>query len=237
MFDSMEFVDPNLILTLEEAAQILKLKDSLVLQHSIRDGSLAAFRIGLEQRIVGKDFNEFIQNQRQIGSSVGSKGSSSKGRLTATQMEVTQMNLKAGKPFIHVWPDGTPSDFRDVLEGPVKTAYKNHAVRLGVTNWIAAERDRERVVVFVDGRPMVEFVAANDYKTSNLMASIIKISGKQVKPVLGTPNSYRHLKVRPYNDFVVGKYASSNLAVVCDRNDTKTMLEHALIRWGDVVGC
>lgn len=233
----MEFVNPTVILTLEEAAKILKLQDLAVLQHAIEEGALTALKIGAEQRIVGKDLNEFIHNQRQIGPGRSLKGSPHKNRSNTIKTEVLYMSLNPGKSFTHIWPDGTPSKFREVLEGSVKTSSKNHAVRIGLTNWIAAEEDRERVVVFIDGRPMVEFVAANDYKDSNLMASVIKISGRQVRPVLGTPDSYRHLKVRPYNDLIIGRYASSNLAVVCERNDTETMLEHALIRWEEVVGC
>jgi len=233
----MEIVDPTTILTLEEAAKILKLQDLAVLKCAVQEGNLVAFHVGEEQRIVGKDFNEFVHNQRQTERGRALKGSSKNNGSDAKQREVLNMSLKPGKTFTHIWPNGARSKFKEVLEGSLKTAYKNHAVRVGLTNWIAAEQDRERVIVFIDGRPMVEFVAANDYKTSKLMASVIKISGKQVRPVLGTPDPYRHLTVRPYNHLIIGKYASSNLAVVCERNDTKTMLEHALIRWEDVVGC
>ena len=62
------------------------------------------------------------------------------------------------------------------------------------------------------------------------MASIIKIKGRQVRPVEGVPDQYRHLTVNAYNKLITGPYAFSNLAVSCLKDDTNAMVEHALIR-------
>ena len=63
------------------------------------------------------------------------------------------------------------------------------------------------------------------------MASIIKDrSGKQV-PVGAMPSTeYANVRVGPYQQVVSGVGASNGLAVICDSNDVRTMVIHALIR-------
>jgi hypothetical protein len=130
------------------------------------------------------------------------------------------LKLKTSAPFTHKWPDETKERFRDALEGSVKTSRGAQAIKIGFTQREATGKDRERGVIFVDGRPIVEFCGADDFDKSKILASVIKIDNKQVKPIQGVPAKYSHLSVDVYSNFVSGPYASSNLAVYCTKDDT-----------------
>ena len=146
----------------------------------------------------------------------------------------TELKLAKIAPFKHKWPDNTEERVRDALGGSVRTSRGVHAIKIGFTKRKAAGRERERGVVFIDDRPIVEFCGADDFDKSNTLASVIKINNKQVKPIQGVPARYSHLKVDAYQKYVSGPYASSNLAVYCEKDDTNTMVEHALLRLEDI---
>jgi hypothetical protein len=52
----------------------------------------------------------------------------------------------------------------------------------------------------------------------------------QVRPDAPVPPEYQHLRLAPYNAYVIGPYCSSNLAVICGKTDLDVMAEHAMIR-------
>ncbi len=229
----MNIVDQNSIMTLEEVAQLLKLGDVEPIMAAVNEGGLPVIQIGAERRIVGKDLNEYLARNRSTSdSAAGNTQRGPGGRLVQTRGN--DYNLKAGQPFTHRWPDESKEKFRDVLTGSIRTASGVHALKIGFTTRKAAGQDRERAVVFIDGRPIVEFCGADDFEKSKTMASVIKVHGKQVKPIQGVPSELRHLRVDAYNKHVTGPYASTNLAVLCKKDDCETMVSHALIRQTEI---
>src|SRR5262249_34964478 len=158
--------------------------------------------IGSEPRVIGQDFNEFVLARR-------SSGPLGKGGLNVTtnakaHWVSNNLRLKSGSSFTHRWPDGTKERYRDVLEGSVTTKSGVRAVKIGFVSREAAGKDRERAAVFIDGRPFVEFCGADDFNQSKIMASIIKVNRRQVRPIEGVPSRYAHLKVDAYNKFITG---------------------------------
>lgn len=230
----MDLVSPTAIMTVEEAAQHLKLKNAELLSKAMDAGRLAFIEIESERRIVGRDFNDYVNGQRCGGAGYASIESAGSNAKTNGLLKHATLQLKSGHSFVHKWPDGTPSKFVDVQEGSIQTTSGIHAIKIGTTRWKAAEEERDRRIVFIDGRPIVEFVAANGSVRSGLMASLIKIGRKQIRPEQGIPSVYKHLHVEPYNTHVQGKYASSNLAVVCKQEDINSMVEHAVLRLEDL---
>jgi len=225
----MEIVKDNAVLTIEEAAQLLKLSDSFPILTATENGILPFIQIDSEKRIIGKDFNDFLSRSRST--STNGKGKQGSDQVTKNHPKKWKdLKIKAGQRFSHKWPDGTVENFRDVLEGTVETKSGFYSIKIGFTTRRASGEDRERAVVFIDGRPIREFCGADDFEKSKTMASVIKVHGKQVRSVDGFPPHYRHFKVEPYNKYITGPYASSNLAIFCKKEDTETMVEHALIR-------
>lgn len=110
---------------------------------------------------------------------------------------------------------------------------RTYHVRLGFTTRDSAGKERRRSLVLVDRYPTVEFVSADKNGTGR-MASIIKDrSGKQVHVGVPAPPEYANsnMKLGPYQQVVVGLGASNGLAVICDADDFRTMVMHALIRY------
>jgi hypothetical protein len=78
---------------------------------------------------------------------------------------------------------------------------------------------------------MVEFVGADNFEQTRLMASLLK--GADNKVVLAQesiPEEYRSLRVDQYRSIVTGPYASRGLAVIARADDHEMMVRHALNR-------
>jgi len=147
------------------------------------------------------------------------------------------VSLKDGEDFTHVWPhddEEVPADyvthFEDVKSGTVSFRGVVHKVVIGFTDWESAGTKRRRAVVFVDGRPMLQFTGADDFRHSRLMASVIKIEKHQVKDRSTLPPDYDELRIEPYRGYITGPRASKGLAIVCSDNDYRAMVAHALLR-------
>jgi hypothetical protein len=80
--------------------------------------------------------------------------------------------------------------------------------------------------------PLVEFVGADDFEQSRLVASIIKPDGfKHLRVDDDLPPEYTPFDTRPFNQIVTGPRAKTGMAVVCTIDDRRTTVRHALIRW------
>lgn len=229
----MEVVGSSVILTIGEVVQLLKLSDDAPITSAIKSGSLPVLRIGADIRVIGRDLNDFLLTQRSISGNGMLNGNHS-SKQQSTLRKGMELKITKISPFRHRWPDNTEERFRDALGGSIKTSSGVHAIKIGFTKRNAAGKERERGVVIIDGRPIVEFCGADDFDKSNTLASVIKINNRQVKPIQGVPLKYSHLKVGDYQAYVSGPYASSNLAVYCTKGDVDTMVEHALLRLEDM---
>jgi hypothetical protein len=107
--------------------------------------------------------------------------------------------------------------------------------RIGIVRAAASMEDRRRGVVFLGDAPkllpVVELAGANDFRSSGLLASVIKRpNGKHLRPEEPVPAEYAGLPLAVYNTLVVGAYAARSVAVVCHKTELTLMAHHALIR-------
>lgn len=232
------------IVTAEEVAEQLRSTTEAVVAE-FETGRLRGFQIGGEWRTTLPDLFTFI----------GASNTPSPlrtGRSTATDGNLLQgieIEWTRTDPFSHRWPTRADEpdcveEHADAFEGLVSKdgrVRRNKKLLIGLTTREAAGMDRRRATVFLARTgsrkesatlyPLVEFAGANDYETSQLLASVIKLSNrKQLRPGDPIPPEYRGFETAVYSDIVVGPYASNCLAVVVREDDLDSMARHALVR-------
>ncbi|MHB8384559.1 MAG: helix-turn-helix domain-containing protein [Candidatus Binataceae bacterium] len=211
-------------MTPEEAAEYLRvpLKD---IEQAINTGAIPAARIGNQWRVIKSKLIE--------------KGGSRMDRVSGVPNSGVEERPLVGEfhgieDFEFQWPDGTREFYRDAQEATASLRGRKFQVVVGFTKRpFAGKNDRVKATVFIDGLPVAEFGGSNDFETSGELAAVIKADGasqRHLRTDDGIPVAYAKYRVVPYNQIVRGKYASSGLAVACDRGDLKTMGEHALLR-------
>jgi len=215
----MSFNDLPAWLSPDEAAANLRVPPKTVLEE-IEAGRLNVVRVGGELRIRKEDLltpgrdhspprptGEFLLDEVEPAPAFRWKWPSEKGTTNEEQC---------------------PEAFRTrarISDGRVLP------ILIGVTQRTAAGKERKRILVVVDGSPVVEFVGGDD---PHVVAGIVKPEGDSQRHLRNgepVPPAYESLDTRPYNEVVRGPHASSGIAVVCDESDYKTMILHALIRW------
>lgn len=149
----------------------------------------------------------------------------------------------AADTFRHVWPNGIEETYDTAFVGRVGNGDEALDVRIGLAMRRTVGRERRRAVVFlangrssesnrpIAGRPLVEFVGADDYDRSHLLASLIKTpAGKEVRSRADLSAEYEGFEVVPYDRVVTGPYSHRGLAVLLRDDDLGGMVRHALIR-------
>jgi excisionase family DNA binding protein len=206
------------IYTIEEVAEHLKVPLDAV-HAEIASGNLAALKVVSFWRVRESALKAYL------------------GTTTAmiphkVLMESLQGQLVAAADFLHTWPDKKRETFIKVQEGVIPYAGREYHVKVGFTVRHSAGKDRRRSLVIVDRYPSVEFVASSASETEKRMASIIKDRrGKQLPAGATVPPEYADLTVGSYREVVNGRGASNGLAVLCDADDVRTMVQHGLIRY------
>jgi excisionase family DNA binding protein len=210
------------VYTIDEAAQLLKV-DAQAIVDEINAGHLEGFRIGGQWRTTDKSIAEFISRGGSRGQSKqADRGGIFPGMTTA---------LKKADTFSYKWPDGTIEEYPEAYEGMVKTDSAQIQAKIGIGERAAAGKMRKRVVVFLDGRPTVEFAGADDFDKSGLVASVITLRNrKRLKAGQRVPDEYSSFQLVRYNTIITGPRAMSVMGVLTKINDLDTMISHALIR-------
>jgi len=207
------------IYTLEEVAQILKTSiDTIIVD--INNGSLHAFRVGTEWRITKENLKSFIE-----------KGGSQVGNNDKVATKIVNLDLKEAVAFKHIWPGGDIEDYPEAFEGLAKNKYGNFEIKIGIGDRYAAGKIRKRVVVFVNGRPTVEFVGIDDFENTKLTMSLITLPNrKRLTARQAIPSEYKSFTIAKYNSLITGPHSMSTMAVLSKIDDYDTMVAHALIR-------
>jgi excisionase family DNA binding protein len=207
------------VYTIEETAELLKVSPKNILDE-IEAGRLEAFRIGTEWRTTDKSISEFI--------STG--GSQAQVPMPAKQ-GFSNTALERAETFSYTWPGGTVEEYTQAYEGTVKVDDTQVAAKIGIGERHAAGKLRKRIVVFLDGRPTVEFAGVDDFDKSGLVASVITLRNrKRLRPGQRVPDEYKLFRLVRYNTVVTGPHAMSAMAVMASINDLDTMVSHAVIR-------
>ncbi len=216
------------VLTLDEVADFLRIpSDKLVPE--IASGRLQALKIADEVRILKSDLMKYLELAKTGSATAVRQKSENLARPTDERMP--DINLTPAKPFEHMWPNRRQEHYPEAYSANVEMDGALRSLRIGFTERPTAGRLRKRAVIFVDERPMVEFVGSDDFERSHKMLSLVKRkNGKRLRPGETTPPEYRNLQVEPYRKYVTGAYASSNQAIVCSKDDLSVMVQHALLR-------
>jgi hypothetical protein len=137
------------------------------------------------------------------------------------------------------WPQGRDRYVRYRVF--VGTARAEGAVQVGLGETIRKNRwgrDRKYVVAFLSGgapqRPLVEFLAADDYDQTHELVAVIRGSdGARRMYGAGEPLPAvyaERFRTQLYNERVTFPGAWNKLAVVAGEEDDETILNHALIQ-------
>lgn len=194
------------------------------LEAEIAAGRLRAFAVNGARRVALREAEAFITNGTGFATGTGAPAAPIRGWT---------IRLQPRERFEFRWPDGTLEPYDEAFEGTAADGTQQVRVRLGLGDRPAAGADRRRAVVFVNERPLVEFVGADDFDRTRLMASLLKGPDNKVVQVQdNVPDEYRHLRVGQFRSVVTGPYASWGLAVIARDDDHETMVRHALNRAG-----
>lgn len=216
------------ILTLEEVSAFLRIPEQK-LEDEIASGKLPVLRIAGEVRILRDDLLGYLDFAKTSNGAGGDGTRVDSWNLAGTKR--FELELELAPAFRHRWPNGAQETYEEAHAGTARSGGDVRSVLIGFTTREAAGKLRKRAVVFVDKRPMVEFVGADDFDRSEMMVSLVKrANGKHLRPGGPIPSEYKRLRIQPYRDHVTGRYASTNLAVVCSVKELGVMVEHALLR-------
>lgn len=207
------------VYTIEETAELLKTNPQAILSE-INSGRMQAFKVGDQWRTTSKDILDFMSRPETQDPVTQFTEQSS----ASTAMERTEA-------FSHTWPDGSVEEYAEAYEGVVTLDGRQVGAKIGIGERSAAGKVRKRVVVFLDGRPTVEFAGVDDFEKSRLVASVVTLRNrKRLRPGHRAPDEYRAFRLVRYNSVVTGPRAMSVVAVLASIDDLNTMLSHAAIR-------
>jgi len=207
------------VYTPEEAAQTLK-TDTKTILSEIQAGHLEAFRVGSDWRTTEQSIMDFV-----------ARGGSRPTDSAIPRPISPHTKLQKAPGFQYMWPNGLTEEYPLAYEGTSDDSARHFEVKIGIGEREMAGRNRKRVLVLLNGRPTVEFAGADDFETSDLVASLITLPNKsRLKTHQPIPKEYRSFDVRQYNSLIKGPRAAKTMAVVAKIDDLDTMVSHAVNR-------
>lgn len=233
------------MLLIEEVANILRCSEQDVVTE-IESGKLKAFRVSGQLRVLESELQCFVSGTPPVQAlqpSAEHTGASMSSIVTADAVLVKDLAIQVESMpgFTYVWPDGEPNEYKDPLSITVqqgdRKAYfiigkaRSPKKQLGQLRW--------RYNIFLTSTPrsaqglisVLDFVGGNEFDQDHLMASLIRHrDGSLVKESDAIPPEYIGFRLVQFNRIVHGPYARSGLAVVAQKDDIETMIQHAVIR-------
>lgn len=142
----------------------------------------------------------------------------------------TLQSVERGGAFDYRWPDAT-EHFEHGWEGRVD--FRGDSVRFqhAVGQRPVYGTERIHTVTFLDGAPVVEGVAADDFPRSQALLSLIKRpDGSMVRSSEELPSGYESFMVVDHRSEIDAPYSRYGLAVKIRTDDITTWVAHALLR-------
>ena len=150
--------------------------------------------------------------------------------------EVAVLSTTRLAPFTYRWPADTES-FDRGWDMSVRSGGEAHRVRHGIGHRVVYGRDRVHAVTWVDGQPMVEGVAADDYDDTASLVSVLRVGAKHlVRTPAQIPAGYAGFDIVDHASEVVAPYTRHALAVKLAADDLVGWARHALLRTGSKLG-
>ncbi|MBB4762389.1 DUF6884 domain-containing protein [Amorphoplanes digitatis] len=133
-------------------------------------------------------------------------------------------------PFSHRWPDG-PEEFDGGAALVVQNGVSRHHIRIGTGVRAAYGRDRRRMVVWVDGRPVAGGFGTDDHAHTRRLASTVKdADGRPLGPADPLPVHYLGFPLVRLADVVTGPGPRDAMAVHLPEADTAAWAAYAVAR-------
>jgi hypothetical protein len=134
------------------------------------------------------------------------------------------------RAFAFRWPAGS-EQFDHGWDYIAKIGGTSHRVRYGIGGREVYGKFRVHSVTWLDGSPMVEGVASDDYSESGALLSTLRIGGKaHVRMLSELPAGYLGFDVVRHSDEIVAKYSPRTLAVKILEDDLAAWAQHAVLR-------
>ena len=223
------------VITVEGAATLLATTPEAIVRE-LEAGRLRGFQVDGGWRTSMEALSEFVgRTAAPSPESEPPHPLPSDGAAVASDPPDSPVEWRPTDLFGYQWPESF-EQYEEAYEGGYRVAGRVVPLRIGFTNRdTAGKADRRRAVVFLDKfsslHPLVEFAGANDFESSGMLASVIKLGdGKHLRPGAPIPDMYRGMKIGVYSEVVVGPYAAKSLAVLARKDDFRTMSRHAVIR-------
>ena len=108
-------------------------------------------------------------------------------------------------------------------------------IRHGISRRTVYGRRRFHSVTWVENRPMVEGVEADDFEHSRSLLSLIKVTKRHLRPTDILPPEYAGFTVGVMSEEATGRYSPRSRAVKIRLDDIEGWSRHALFRaaaWG-----
>jgi hypothetical protein len=159
----------------------------------------------------------------------------------APDTQVNVDDVSELRPFAFPWPEGVEHFDRgwDYTATIGSTSFR---ARHGIGGREVYGRYRVHSVTWLDGQPMVEGVAADDYAESGSLLSTLRIEGRtHVRDWSELPIGYAGFTIVRQSDEIVARYSRRSLAVKVLEDDLAAWARHAILRAhsktpGDVAG-
>lgn len=145
-------------------------------------------------------------------------------------MQVAVNNVSELEPFDFDWPEGLEHFDRgwDYTVTVGSTAFQ---VRHGLGGREVYGRYRVHSVTWLDGQPMVEGVAADDYSESGSLLSTLRIEGRaHVRDLSELPIGYAGFTIVRHSDEIIAKHSRHSLALKILQDDLAAWARHAILR-------
>ncbi len=246
----------------EEIAQLIASSPKHILE-LLEAGRLRGFEVGGEWRVTEQALLELM------GESPDPPVSTGPGPINTRPVVLRRRSIEPAavlghredweraNGFSYTWPkrrsDPEPNveSYSEAWEWEAQLDGESIRLLIGFTiRPCAGMQDRQRAVVFLASRgksliPLVEFVGANDFRATTLMASVIKLPRRpggghlHLRPGMDIPEEYASgdVQIGVYSDVVRGPNAASSVAVLATKAELDVMAYHALIRalWKDLL--
>jgi len=142
--------------------------------------------------------------------------------------------LQVGENFSYGWPLESEL-FRHWIDYPACDEDGGHTVKVGYTKRKVYGGERERVIVWIDGHPQVEFFGADDFESTGEVLSEIRIHHNKGEkmcryPSDSIPERYSHFTSIGLPTRVKGKGVHRAWAVLANISDHQSMIILAFLR-------
>ena len=132
------------------------------------------------------------------------------------------------------WPENT-EHFERGYAALVRFEGRDFRIRHGIGQRTVYGRPRLHSVTWVENRPTVEGVEADDFAHSRSLLSLIKVTKRHLRPTDPLPPEYAGFTIGVMVEEAAGRYSPRSLAVKIRLDDIEGWSRHALFRaaaWG-----